>query len=431
MNSVTPGLALLLVVASLAPTPAAAADAPADRPRPLAKLAGPAGTAVAFSQDGKLILTAGSDEARVWDAGTFEPLTLALKHDAPVEAAAFSPDGAMLVTCAGTKAIAWDTRTGVRLHALDHPDRVPEAAFSPDARVVCTACLDGSARLWDVATGRPRAELKHGQPVRSVSFSRDGGRLLTGSLVSANDRRLDDWDKRNAGDTHDPFAPGLAHVWGVARREELCVLPMGRGWCRGRPAFSPDGARVAVPCGLDGADLCDIESGNDVAAWRGVCGMEGITIVGFDGGGRHLLLAGDDGADDVDHALHVMEVVPDERFGIPGHWWPNRFKRVLGLLPLHSIDAAAISPDGTTVAATFRDLHFTGRGDRDILGVWDVATGRQLLEVPTRTYPDTIRRRPSALSFSPDGRRVAAGFAPDGYTAVWEVPGGTSRQTPP
>jgi hypothetical protein len=60
--------ALLLSARCLAPPPASAADAPVDGPRPLAKLAGPAGTAVAFSRDGKFILTAGGDSARVWDA---------------------------------------------------------------------------------------------------------------------------------------------------------------------------------------------------------------------------------------------------------------------------------------------------------------------------------------------------------------------------
>jgi hypothetical protein len=37
--------------------------------------------------------------------------------------------------------------------------------------------------------------------------------------------------------------------------------------------------------------------------------------------------------------------------------------------------------------------------------------GRGLEEVPVATW-------------SPDGRRVAAGFSSDGYTAVWAVPEG-------
>jgi WD40 repeat protein len=412
--------ALLLAAVALALLPSADFAQPA-ADRPIAKLPGPAGTAVAFSRDGKLLLTAGGDEARVWDADTFEPVFAPLKHDAPVEAAAFGPDGARLFTCAGAKALAWDARTGGLLYSLNHPDRVADVVVSPDARTVCTACLDGSARLWDVATGRLRAELKHGQPVRSVSFSRDGVRLLTGSLIPAADGRLDEWDKRNAADRDDAFAPGLAHVWDVVRGEELCVVPTDWGWCRGRPAFSPDATRIAVPLGPAGAVLCNIETGNYVAVWRFVCGMKGIVIASFNGDGRRLLIAGDDGADDVDNALHVMEVVPDGRFGLPGHWTPNRFERVLGLLPLRSTDAAAISPDGTTVAATFPDPSFVG--DRHVLGAWDVATGRQVLDVTSRFDPQQVRRRRApALSFSPDGKRIAAGFASDGFTGVWEVP---------
>ena len=63
----TSPIQVLALLIALATVPAAAADPPGG-PRPLAKLPGPAGTAAAFSRDGKRLLTAGGDEARVWDA---------------------------------------------------------------------------------------------------------------------------------------------------------------------------------------------------------------------------------------------------------------------------------------------------------------------------------------------------------------------------
>jgi hypothetical protein len=75
------------------------------------------------------------------------------------------------------------------------------------------------------------------------------------------------------------------------------------------------------------------------------------------------------------------------------------------------------------------------RNDTDESGVWDIETGRQLLplrpshperfpEVMTDSFPSKAITEMPAAAFSPDGRRVAAGFASDGYTAVWEVPEG-------
>jgi hypothetical protein len=52
--------------------------------------------------------------------------------------------------------------------------------------------------------------------------------------------------------------------------------------------------------------------------------------------------------------------------------------------------------------------------------VWNAATEAMPLVLASNS-------RVYAAAFSPDGRRVAAGFASDGYTAVWEVPEGEGR----
>src|SRR5262249_59762637 len=54
---------------------------------------------VAFSPDGKKVLTGGWDNyARLWDVSTGQPTGESFPHPARVVAAAFSPDGKTLVT---------------------------------------------------------------------------------------------------------------------------------------------------------------------------------------------------------------------------------------------------------------------------------------------------------------------------------------------
>ena len=70
--------------------------------------------AVAFSPDGKTVLT-GSDDgtARLWDAATGKPIGPPLPHQDAVNAVAFSPDGKTVLTGSWDKtARLWDAATG-------------------------------------------------------------------------------------------------------------------------------------------------------------------------------------------------------------------------------------------------------------------------------------------------------------------------------
>jgi WD40 repeat protein len=86
-----------------------------------------------------------------------------------------------------------------------------------------------------------------------------------------------------------------------------------------------------------------------------------------------------------------------------------------GLLDVEFLSAfvenTATSSDGTKLFCA--DSSYLSK-------VWDLNTGEELLAVDVGRGA----RSAPAVAFSPDGRRVAAGFASDGHTAVWEVPEG-------
>jgi WD40 repeat protein len=89
----------------------------------------------AFSRDGRLVATGGSDNTcRIWDASTGEPSTPAMRHDARVARVVFSPQYPSLLTeSLDGRAYLWCTATGERLSPpLDPAGWVKPAFASPD-----------------------------------------------------------------------------------------------------------------------------------------------------------------------------------------------------------------------------------------------------------------------------------------------------------
>lgn len=155
--------------------------------------------AVAFDQSGNTVLTGSGDpsvgtgDARLWDAYTGQLRQAPLPHSGPVWAVVFSPDGQTVLTGSGSpsrdgEAKLWEPRTG-KLSTLAHEGPVRTVAFSSDGRSVLTGSDDCTAGLWE-PTGEVRMKLKHKGPVKSVAFSSDGKTALTGS----DDKTAQLWD---------------------------------------------------------------------------------------------------------------------------------------------------------------------------------------------------------------------------------------------
>jgi TRAP-type C4-dicarboxylate transport system substrate-binding protein len=150
---------------------------------------------VAFSPDGKYVLTAGDTDrtARLWDVATGNEVQVFSGHTDFVSAVTFSDDGKYVATgCGDHIARIWDTATGEMMREFSgHQGWVAGVKFSPDDRFLLTSSEDKTARLWDIATGETLRIFKgHRADVQGVAFSPDGSLIATGS----NDRIARVWD---------------------------------------------------------------------------------------------------------------------------------------------------------------------------------------------------------------------------------------------
>ena len=224
-------------------------------------------TSVAFSPDGQRVMTGSDDKtARVWDARTGKELLL-LAHEGWVSAVAFSPDGQRaLIGSLDNTARLWDLQSRKELLRLGHDRQVTSVAFSPDGRQALTGSLDNTARLWDAQSGRELLRLRHDTWVRSVAFSPDGQRMLTGSgppTLPTSTVIL--WDTRSGKEVRRFTYAGLVsavvfshdgqsvlaggddrsvRLWDLQSGKEMQRIPHD-GWVRSI-AISPDNQRVLV-----------------------------------------------------------------------------------------------------------------------------------------------------------------------------------------
>ena len=384
---------------------------------------------VAFSPDGRRVLSGAADAARLWDAQSGKEL-LALPMGA--RAVAFSRDGKQIVTGNQTEARLWDARTGkpvltVRTAAL-------AVAISPDGQHLLTGG-EGALKLWNAHSGRVVREFGQKETVKSVAFSRDGKRILA---ELTNEARLWDADtgkellifKQGRGAV--AFAPDgqrlLAgkQIWNAENGAELLTLKDSA--IVHAAAFSPDGQRI-LTAGIKGARMWDARTGLELFTLKGH--VQEPTAVAFSQDGKQLLTGSKDETirlwDALNgkellvlrgpgHAHQIVAFSPDGSRILNGSaisaacLWDARAGAVLCTLQGHAgrVTAAVFSPDGQYL--------LTGSEDRTAR-VWDARTGKELLVLAG--HKDSV----TVVAWSPTGQRLLTGGV-DRSVRVWDAQSG-------
>ncbi len=141
-------------------------------------------TGIAFSPDGKTIITVSQDQnVRWWDAKTGKPKATEL-HGSSLASVAISPDGKFVASGAEDGTIkVWDLNTREIIANLEGPEKTVRClAFSPDGKSLASGSADGACRIWDIAEQKAHVTIADAGGPIGIAYMPNGKTLLTAGI---------------------------------------------------------------------------------------------------------------------------------------------------------------------------------------------------------------------------------------------------------
>jgi WD40 repeat protein len=411
---------------------------------------------VVFSPDGQTLTAAGFHMDKlvgVFDVHTGKrTLALAGHTEWEADATAFSPDGKLLASTGTDKQIlVWELATGKLRHQLkNQPFRIAALAFSPDSATLAGGGGDKQVRLWDATTRELKSSFTpHGDWIATLAFAPNGKTIASascnwsfhrghdwalpaGSSVEQSEWRLWDVDSGKLLRTVTAtgrmlsvaLAPGSTSLaCGIDKEVRLYNLSGDAAYrvvtrhdaTVTSVAFSPDGEAVISGSHDQTVKRTNLATGK--VEWQAPGYFEQVNSVALSDDAS-LLVTGSS-----DHRYARGRLHADaEQIG-PGavRLWDARSGRMLRRLgnPREQVMAVAISSDGRQIAGG--GALASGAG---FVHVWDAASGK--LASSATDHAKVVL----AVAFGNDGRWLATAAA-DGVVTIRDAQSGAAVRSLP
>jgi WD40 repeat protein/tetratricopeptide (TPR) repeat protein len=315
-----------------------------------------------------------------------------MRHESQVRFLAFSPDGKTILTaCLGKEARLWDTATGQLMGVLAHQGQISATAFSPDGKTILTGSLDGTVRLFDANQGQPVGRVLEIPSTDGTSQLSPNGKVLISSPREPNYQRY-------------------VQLWDAMTRRPIARLAQPGGNATG--FFSSDGKVLLTIEGDQTARVWDATTGAALGpAWPIPSQFDAVRL---SHDGKTVLFEGKDDQTvwicdgvtgsvrgptlHVDGYVYGFDLSPDGTTFVTGG--------VDGEVRLW--DAATLTPLGDPLrhpsCITYGKFSHDGKSlvigcEDGGLWLWDVATRKPLM-------PPLRHQGPIAADSSPDGKTI-------------------------
>ena len=330
---------------------------------------------VAFSADGKQILTAGWDKTiRLWNIETspIEDNDFA-RLSTTITSGVFSPDGTKVLTVSDdSTARIWDVASRKQIHSLKHEAGVNSAVFNADGTMVLTACDDSTIFIWETARGRQLNSLKVENAVNNAVFSYNGKLIM----AKADETTL----------TGDSFI----YIWNATLTPATPVHMFTYAGISSA-VFSADGKKILI-ASIDGAaHLLDANSGNPIISFKH---DKIVNSAVFSPDGKRILTASDD------YTARLWDPVTGNQVG-------SSMKHST------AVKSAVFSPDGKWIVTASWD---------NAAHLWDAVTMKEI--GVAKTHEGIV----TSAVFSPDSKWIlTAGY--DSTVRLWGIAGDLDMPT--